>query len=105
MGKKGFSPGDVFIFRGKLMRSGKRVGRIWAKATSLRRKGGLSLAEATFRIRGNGQLTAQGRIYFNRKEQGKLAITGGTDLYKRASGSVRSTARNKIRLHFRLVTP
>jgi hypothetical protein len=105
VGKRGFSPGDMFIFRGNLTKSGKTVGRIWAKATILRLKRGLALAEATFRIRGQGQLTAQGRIYFNRKDQGKLAITGGTGNYKQASGSVKSTAFKKVRLHFRLVTP
>lgn len=104
IGKKGFSPGDVFIFRGNLTRSGKKVGYIWAKASILRTKSGLSLAEATFHILGKGQLTAQGRIYFNRKDQGKLAITGGTGDYGRASGHVRSTAFKKIKLHFRVVT-
>jgi hypothetical protein len=48
VGRNGFSPGDMFIFRGNLTSSGKPVGRIWAKATILRRKEGLSLAEANF---------------------------------------------------------
>ena len=105
VGKKGFSPGDMLIFRGNLTRSGKRVGYIWTKASVLRPKGSLSLAEATFRIFGKGQLTAQGRIYFSRKNQGKLAITGGTGDYRRASGTVGSTAFKKVKLHFDVVTP
>jgi hypothetical protein len=104
IGKNGFSPGDMFIFRGKLTRAGEAVGRIWAKATFLRRKGSLALAEANFRIFGKGQLAAQGRIYFERRDQGKLAITGGGGDYRRASGTVRSTAFKKIKLHFRIVT-
>jgi hypothetical protein len=104
VGRNGFSPGDMFIFRGNLTRSGKRVGRIWAKATILRRKEGLSLAEANFTLFGKGQLTAQGRIYFQRGDQGKLAITGGGGAYRRASGTVRSTAYKKVKLHFRVVT-
>jgi hypothetical protein len=104
VGRNGFSPGDMFIFRGNLTRSGKRVGRIWAKATILRRKEGLSLAEANFRIFGKGQLTAQGRIYFQRGDQGKLAITGGGGDYRGAGGTVRSTAYKKVKLHFRIVT-
>jgi hypothetical protein len=104
VGRNGFSPGDMFIFRGNLTSSGKRVGRIWAKATILRRKEGLSLAEANFRLFGKGQLTAQGRIYFERGDQGKLAITGGGGDYRRASGTVRSTAYKKVKLHFRVVT-
>jgi hypothetical protein len=95
----------VFIFRGNLTRSGKTVGYIWAKASILRSKSGLSLAEANFRIFGKGQLTAQGRIYFNKKNQGTLAITGGTNDYRRASGHVRSTAFKRVKLHFDVVTP
>jgi hypothetical protein len=104
VGRRGFSPGDMFIFRGKLTKAGEPVGRIWAKATFLRRKGSLALAEANFRIFGKGQLTAQGRIYFDRRDQGKLSITGGGGDYRRASGTVRSTAFRKIKLHFRIVT-
>jgi hypothetical protein len=104
VGKKGFGAGDVFVFRGKLTRSGNTVGFVWAKATLLRRKGGLVHMEATVRIFGKGKLEAAGILYFDRQHQGTLSIAGGTADYRRAAGTVTTVQKRMVRLHFRVIT-
>lgn len=93
-GRRGPSPGDVLYFRGSL---GKQGGLI-ARADMLGARSVLFVT--TIRIAGRGTIAAQGKLDFQGKEQGRLAILGGTGDFDGADGSIDVTSGKRERITF-----
>ena len=87
-GKRGPSPGDRLAFTGRLTDQGAPVGTFHATADILNKNASSALMVATLELPGNGTLAAQGKLNFNRRNQGTLAVLGGTGNYTGASGSI-----------------
>ena len=89
VGAPGFSLGDEVVFSGNLLRNGKQLGRIGVVCTfvSTANAARVEAQCPTTSILPGGQITTQGTIV-NRSLNFTLPITGGSGLYRGASGQV-----------------
>jgi hypothetical protein len=100
-GRRGRSAGDILHFNRGLTQDGRRAGTFLASADAATRTRGLMVA--TLVLRGRGQLAVQGPLSFS-APRSTLAITGGTDEFAGAAGSVDvvSDRRDRVTLTVRL---
>ena len=97
-GKRGPSAGDRLAFNGRLTQGRTRAGTFLATADILNNKGTSALMVATLELPGRGAIAAQGRLNFNRSNQGTLAVTGGTGEFEGAGGAISVTADRNERI-------
>jgi hypothetical protein len=104
LGRKGYSPGDYFLSKGRLLRVGssKQAGELGGVWTILSRQADhvsfdLGLADGTIFVTGQIRHTAP---------TSTLAVTGGTGRYVSARGTVtfRYASQTSARLDVRLST-
>jgi hypothetical protein len=93
LGAAGPSLGDQFVFTDKLLMKGKVVGSDHGFCTLLRLEGNEATVQCvvTLVLNGKGQITVQGVAVFSENENPTftLAITGGTDRFRNASGQLK----------------
>jgi hypothetical protein len=85
-GRSGPSAGDALVFRGPLSNGG----RISARATITGQRD--ALFDAVIKVAGRGTIVAAGRLDFQKADQGRLAVVGGTGDFVGAAGSVDVTS-------------
>ncbi len=103
LGPAGKSPGDMYVFEGRLLSRGKRVGHVYGSQTSIRLEPGREIVHGvlTFRLRGGDSLLISGLSAYPRNsnsgivvgEQFARAVIGGTGRYAGARGTLTSTRR------------
>ncbi len=87
-GKRGPGPGDRLAFTGPLTDQGVAAGTFIAAADILTKNASSAMMVATLELPGSGTIAAQGKLNFNRTNQGTLAVLGGTGKYTGAAGSI-----------------
>lgn len=91
-GKHGPGPGDRLAFTGRLTEKGATAGSFFATADILNKNASSALMVATLELPGSGTIAAQGKLNFNRSDQGTLAVLGGTGKFTDAAGSIAVSA-------------
>lgn len=84
VGARGESAGDYFLFEGRLLQDGKKVGRDSGRCLLGIRT---FTCEASVILKGRGKIVVAGTLF---TEQGdfRLPITGGTGAFKDARGEL-----------------
>lgn len=93
-GRRGPSAGDSLYFRGAL---GKQ-GALLARADLFGPRSALFVT--TIRVAGRGTIAAQGTLDFRKKDQGRLAVLGGTGDFVGAVGTIDVTSGKHERITF-----
>lgn len=84
VGPQGESPGDYFVFEGRLLQKGEQVGRDSGRCLAGVRT---FTCEATASLDGRGKIVVGGTLFTDQRDF-RLAVTGGTGAYKDARGQL-----------------